>query len=71
MCPLLNSDVDECQETTDICGANSTCSNTDGGFICGCEAGFEMEAGSCLGESDFIHSIGAPFSELHNLNSLC
>ena len=39
--------------TEDICGANSTCQNYDGGFNCTCDAGFEMIDGTCLGE--FYH----------------
>ena len=50
MCPLLISDVDECQETPHICGAHSTCNNTDGGYTCECEAGFEKVGVSCLGK---------------------
>ena len=44
------TDVDECEKTASVCGANSTCNNTYGGFTCGCEDGFEMVGGSCLGE---------------------
>ena len=39
--------------TENICGANSTCQNYDGGFNCTCDAGFEMIDGTCLGE--FYH----------------
>ena len=47
------ADVDECQMTENICGANSICINYDGGFNCTCIAGFQMIDGSCLGE--FYH----------------
>ena len=39
--------------TENICGANSTCQDYDGGFNCTCDAGFEMIDGTCLGE--FYH----------------
>ena len=51
---ILISDVDECQETAHICGANSTCTNMDNGYTCGCEVGFEMVGGSCLGEYNIV-----------------
>ena len=42
-------DVNECDETPNVCGANSTCTNTRGSFTCTCETGFEMVDGSCVG----------------------
>ena len=50
---FLFADVDECEMTENICGANSTCQNYDGGFNCTCDAGFEMIDGSCLGELNY------------------
>ena len=49
------ADVDECDMIENICGANSSCQNYDGGFNCTCDAGFEMIDGSCLGE--FYHRL--------------
>ena len=31
-------DVDECSRTPGVCGANSDCVNTNGGFTCKCHA---------------------------------
>ena len=31
-------DVDECSRTAGVCGANSNCVNTNGGFSCKCHA---------------------------------
>ena len=33
-------DVDECATTTNPCGANSVCVNSEGSFSCSCEVGF-------------------------------
>ena len=46
--PILVScylaDIDECSRCTDLCAKNSTCSNTDGSYVCTCNLGFvEME----------------------------
>ena len=43
--------------TENICGANSTCQNYDGGFNCTCDAGFEMIDGSCLGKTNVFYSL--------------
>ena len=70
--PLFISDVDECQETPDICGANSTCINTNGGFICVCEAGFEMVGGSCLGEYNTVtQMVGVSVSGFEKVGGRC
>ena len=70
--PLLISDVDECQETPHVCGANSTCINTNGGFICGCEAGFEMVGGSCLGEYNTVtQMVGVSVSGFEKVGGRC
>ena len=44
------TDINECEETQDICGANSTCNNTIGAFTCGCEDGFERTNDRCEGK---------------------
>uniref|UniRef100_UPI00398F1094 adhesion G protein-coupled receptor E5-like isoform X2 n=1 Tax=Pristiophorus japonicus TaxID=55135 RepID=UPI00398F1094 len=33
-------DIDECVDTTRVCGSNATCNNTMGGFYCTCAGGF-------------------------------
>ncbi|KAL7887961.1 hypothetical protein AOLI_G00029350 [Acnodon oligacanthus] len=37
---LCQRDVDECRSETSVCGPNSTCVNTVGGYSCFCWAGF-------------------------------
>ena len=37
---LPSSDLDECEENTDICPDHSTCSNLVGGYLCTCNEGF-------------------------------
>ena len=44
-------DVDECAVTPSVCGTQFICTNTDGSHTCACEQGYEMEQGSCAGES--------------------
>ena len=38
-------DVDECATTTNPCGANSVCANSEGSFSCSCEVGFQSPDG--------------------------
>uniref|UniRef100_UPI00398F3013 adhesion G protein-coupled receptor E1-like n=1 Tax=Pristiophorus japonicus TaxID=55135 RepID=UPI00398F3013 len=38
-------DIDECVDTTRVCGSNATCSNTMGGFYCTCAGGFVSNNG--------------------------
>lgn len=54
-------DVDECSDDVrnDICGPHSTCINTEGGHLCGCENGYEMNGeeacvnvDECVGDTD-------------------
>uniref|UniRef100_K1QLB6 Fibrillin-1 n=1 Tax=Magallana gigas TaxID=29159 RepID=K1QLB6_MAGGI len=41
-------DVLECANAT-ICGSNALCSETDGSYVCNCDAGFKKDAsGSCV-----------------------
>ena len=47
---LLFSDINECEEVPSLCGAGSTCTNTDGSYTCTCVEGFQMVNGSCIGE---------------------
>ena len=54
------ADINECTSNTDNC--DQTCSNTVGGFNCGCNAGYQLDSNrrTCNGEntSIFIHSFG-------------
>ena len=46
---FLFLDINECDDTSSVCGASSTCTNTDGSYTCACVEGFEMVNGSCIG----------------------
>ena len=46
----LKPDINECEETPQVCGASANCTNTDGSHTCACVTGFEMVQGSCQGE---------------------
>ena len=46
----LFPDIDECENSPSVCGAGSTCTNTDGGFTCAYVEGFELFSGTCIGE---------------------
>ena len=48
---LFPSDVNECMLGLHNCHPNATCSNTDGGFECFCNIGFEGDGISCNSES--------------------
>lgn len=40
-------DINECDDAGSCGGDNTRCINTDGGFVCGCEDGFERVDGEC------------------------
>jgi hypothetical protein len=43
------ADIDECATNNGDCGANAACTNTDGGYLCACQAGYEADAtGRCV-----------------------
>ena len=46
---IFFTDVDECAEGKDNCDPNATCDNTDGGFTCTCNEGFEGDGETCNG----------------------
>ena len=43
-----SQDIDECS-TPNICGADSTCVNVDGGHDCSCNNGYSLVGGTCTG----------------------
>jgi len=51
-CTVVFEDIDECAEGTDNCDINAACTNTDGGFSCGCNAGFEGDGITCTDIDD-------------------
>ena len=44
------SDINECQENTDTCHDNATCSNTEGSFDCQCKQGYTGDGINCAGK---------------------
>ena len=42
--------MDECQTGTHNCADEADCSNAEGGFICGCRAGFSGNGIQCSGK---------------------
>lgn len=51
-------DIDECAEHSDRCSPG-VCINTDGGYTCDCDAGYEPseDGQSCIGEINIIQGI--------------
>ena len=43
------SDTNECNEVPGPCSENAICTNTDGGYSCACNAGFEGNGVLCEG----------------------
>ena len=54
---LIGSDVDECTDESDNCDDNAECTNTLGGFICNCTAGYTGTGQMCSGESKLVYSV--------------
>lgn len=46
------TNVDECQQSPNPCGANSTCQDTDGAFTCGCINGYRNTGSGCQNIDD-------------------
>ena len=45
----VSIDLDECESGLDNCGANATCTNVFGSFVCTCQPGFQLDAmGDCV-----------------------
>lgn len=45
-----SADIDECSVNASVCGMNSTCVNTTGGYECLCDKGYEVYQNVCTGE---------------------
>ena len=41
------TDNNECSDGTHLCSANATCVNTDGGYNCSCDPGYEGNGFNC------------------------
>jgi hypothetical protein len=57
LCDEFPSDIDECADGTHTCDTqHGTCTNTVGGYECGCEEGFMLGADGigCTSESVFV-----------------
>ena len=46
-------DVDECEGDTHDCDTNAVCTNTAGGYTCGCIDGYSGNGTSCRGKSQW------------------
>jgi hypothetical protein len=44
---VCDTNIDECATQPDLCEVNATCSDTEGGFECVCNAGFEDDGVEC------------------------
>ena len=42
-------DIDECNEGSDVCHANATCTNTIGSFTCDCNKEYTGDGKNCTG----------------------
>ena len=40
---IIVSDVNECTAGTHLCGTNSQCDNTEGGYDCSCDVGYVLQ----------------------------
>jgi len=47
-------DVNECDEGTDNCDFDATCSNTEGSYSCACNEGYSGDGFTCNGNRDFF-----------------
>ena len=44
---VCDTNIDECATQPNLCDVNATCSDTEGGFECACNAGFEGDGIEC------------------------
>lgn len=54
--PDACADVDECEERPERCSPG-VCINSDGGFVCDCDAGYELseDGTACIGMTQFYY----------------
>ena len=53
-CP---DDINECNETTELCGSGGTCINMPGTYFCNCDAGYVLNSTLELCEGIVMHEI--------------
>ena len=46
---FIFADIDECEEVTDNCDSNATCTNIPGSFTCVCNQGYSGNGVNCVG----------------------
>ena len=46
---MIILDIDECEDSTDNCDSNATCTNTPGNFTCACNEGYSGDGVTCDG----------------------
>ena len=44
------TDINECENATEICDGNATCSDTQGSYECMCNSGYSGDGLSCTSE---------------------
>ena len=49
------TDNDECSDGTHTCAANATCINTDGGYNCSCDSGYEGNGFNCTSKMNIYY----------------
>ena len=60
------TDNDECMDGTHLCATNATCVNTDGGYNCTCDSGYDGDGFECSSEFDYMR-LYTCFIHLHLL----
>ena len=43
------TDIDECENSSIVCGLNATCTNNLGSYECSCDEGYRVDGISCVG----------------------
>ena len=46
---LLDTDIDECVNSTYLCDSEAACNNTEGSYLCICNDGFTGNGSYCEG----------------------
>ena len=47
---IYSTDIDECENSTNLCGLHATCENTVGSYNCTCDNGFLVTSFGCAGK---------------------